>query len=79
MYQVHHMKWRACLVIITYFWSLSREESVAVLVHELKGKRSTACKGKAAMLHDFCPECGYRAFSVSPSHLAPVAEVWRGV
>jgi putative transposase len=48
---------------------LSREESIAVLVRELKRESSKALKLKAPSLRGFYWQAGYGAFSVSPSHV----------
>jgi REP element-mobilizing transposase RayT len=50
--------------------TLSREESIAVLVRELKRESSKAMKEKAPDLRAFYWQSGYGAFSVSPSHVA---------
>ena len=49
--------------------TLSREESVAVLVRELKRESSKAMKEKSPDLRAFYWQSGYGAFSVSPSHV----------
>jgi putative transposase len=49
--------------------SLGREESVAVLIRELKRESSKALKEKSTDLRDFYWQAGYGAFSVSPSHV----------
>jgi REP-associated tyrosine transposase len=50
--------------------TLSREESIAVLVRELKRESSKAMKEKTPDLRAFYWQSGYGAFSVSPSHVA---------
>ena len=49
--------------------SLGREESVAVLVRELKRESSKALKEKSPDLRHFYWQAGYGAFSVSPAHV----------
>jgi REP element-mobilizing transposase RayT len=51
---------------------LAREESIAVLVRELKRESSKALKGKSPVLRGFYWQAGYGAFSVSPSHVGPL-------
>jgi REP element-mobilizing transposase RayT len=48
---------------------LGRQESVAVLVRELKRESSKALKEKSPDLRAFYWQAGYGAFSVSPSHV----------
>jgi REP element-mobilizing transposase RayT len=48
---------------------LSREESVSVLVRELKRESSKETKTKSAQLRSFYWQSGYGAFSVSPAHV----------
>jgi REP element-mobilizing transposase RayT len=48
---------------------LSREESVSILVRELKRESSKEMKTKSAKLRSFYWQSGYGAFSVSPSHV----------
>jgi REP element-mobilizing transposase RayT len=48
---------------------LSRQESVAVLVRELKRESSKAIKQKCPGLREFYWQSGYGAFSVSPAHV----------
>ena len=48
---------------------LSRQESIAVLVRELKRESSKALKEKSPELRTFYWQAGYGAFSVSPSHV----------
>ncbi len=50
--------------------TLSREESIAVLIRELKRESSKALKEKGAA--GFYWQAGYGAFSVSPGHVAAV-------
>src|SRR5262245_57212973 len=47
--------------------TLSREESISVLVRELKRESSKAMKEKSPELRDFYWQAGYGAFSVSPA------------
>src|SRR5262249_55898017 len=49
--------------------SLGREESVSVLVRELKRESSKALKEKSTTLRDFYWQAGYGAFSISPGHV----------
>jgi REP element-mobilizing transposase RayT len=48
---------------------LSREESVSVLVRELKRESSKEMKTKSTQLRSFYWQSGYGAFSVSPAHV----------
>jgi len=48
---------------------LSREESIAVLVRELKRESSKSLKTKSPDLRSFYWQSGYGAFSISPSHV----------
>ena len=48
---------------------LSREESVSVLVRELKRESSKEMKTKSAQLRSFYWQSGYGAFSVGPAHV----------
>jgi len=48
---------------------LSRQESIAVLVRELKRESSKTLKEKSPELRTFYWQAGYGAFSVSPSHV----------
>jgi len=49
--------------------SLGREESLSVLVRELKRESSKALKARSTSLRDFYWQAGYGAFSVSPAHV----------
>jgi putative transposase len=49
--------------------TLAREESIAVLIRELKRESSKALKEKSAQLAGFYWQAGYGAFSVSPAHV----------
>jgi putative transposase len=51
---------------------LAREESISVLIRELKRESSKALKVKG--LASFYWQAGYGAFSVSPAHVAAVKE-----
>ena len=48
---------------------LSREESIAVPVRELKRESSKSLKTKSPDLRSFYWQSGYGAFSISPSHV----------
>ena len=48
---------------------LGREESVSVLIRELKRESSKALKAKSAELRNFFWQSGYGVFSVSPAHV----------
>ena len=52
-----------------------REESIAVLIRELKRESSKALKTKG--LASFCWQAGYGAFSVSPAHVPALEEYIR--
>ena len=54
--------------------TLGREESVSVLVRELKRESSKAMKEKSPELRAFYWQAGYGAFSVSPSHVPALKE-----
>src|SRR5262245_54303679 len=49
--------------------TLSRQESVAVLIREIKRESSKWLKNKGPSLRNFFWQAGYGAFSVSPSHV----------
>ena len=55
--------------------TLSREESIAVLIRELKRESSKALKEKG--LASFYWQAGYGAFSVSPAHVPALKEYIR--
>lgn len=57
--------------------TLSREESVSVLVRELKRESSKALKEKSPSLRNFYWQSGYGAFSVSPSHVPALKQYIR--
>jgi putative transposase len=49
--------------------TLSRQESMAVLIREIKRESSKWLKAKGPSLRNFFWQAGYGAFSVSPSHV----------
>ena len=53
---------------------LSRQESVAVLIRELKRESSKWLKERSPALRDFFWQAGYGAFSISPGHVAALKE-----
>jgi len=57
--------------------TLSREESVSVLVRELKRESSKSLKEKSPALRNFYWQAGYGAFSVSPAHVAVLKQYIR--
>jgi putative transposase len=54
--------------------TLSRQESVAVLIRELKRESSKWVKEQAPALRGFAWQAGYGPFSVSPSHVAALKQ-----
>ena len=52
--------------------TLARDESISVLIRELKRESSKAMKEKG--LRSFYWQAGYGAFSISPAHVAAVKQ-----